>query len=174
VSRLEAAAHMDALFGEDEGFVGLASGDLDAKRHAERQFRWPQEREAAMAWVVAQVGLKRDVYVSPGLLRAMRRKAETALSARCCWCDLDQPTADTLAYWRSLPGFVLVESSPGRYHGYVRFDQSIPADEVKALNPFDTCGLIRLKRRAYQLRLNAARGWHSRTRDGKAGVPWAR
>jgi hypothetical protein len=128
------------LFGGLEGylvtFTGQQSRRPEAKPHeldnpAQRSWRWPEERDAAVTYLSEQSEGGRDAYFGVHLFRRPgNRKAENAAEIMALWVDGDgaevpedwpQPTA-------------VVESSPGRHHFYWRLTRPISPQEGAHLN----------------------------------------
>jgi hypothetical protein len=129
------------LFGELEGgylvtFTGKQSERPDARPNelddtAQKSWGWPEEREAAAAYLEAESGRGRDAYFGVHLFREPgNRRADNAAEILALWVDGDgalvpedwpQPTA-------------VIESSPGRHHYYWKLTRPVSPTEASRLN----------------------------------------
>ncbi|MFI5282472.1 MAG: AAA family ATPase [Candidatus Dormibacterales bacterium] len=135
--KVAARDFLDRVLGPHLGYVALTAAlprEKGKAGMAQKFFRWPGQKVAALAWADTESAIGRDVYFTPALLRRRGRKEEDALSACCLWGEFDEPSPEQLARMRELPGLVLVASSPRHYHLYLRMEEGLPAAEIKDLN----------------------------------------
>jgi RepB DNA-primase from phage plasmid len=130
-------AHLfEGLQGYLVTFTGKQSARPEARTNelddtSQRSWSWPEEKDAAAAYLLGQSDAGRDAYFGVHLFREPQtRKAEHADEVLALWVDGDgarvpkdwpQPTA-------------VVESSPGRHHFYWRLTRPIAPQEAARLN----------------------------------------
>jgi RepB DNA-primase from phage plasmid len=139
--RPERIAELWAHLFEDLGgylvtFTGRQSANPSARPNeledtTQRSWHWPEQRDAAAAYLLEESEAGRDAYFGVHLFRRRgSRKADNAAQVLALWVDGDgaqvprdwpQPTA-------------VVESSPGRHHFYWRLTRPIPPEEAAQLN----------------------------------------
>lgn len=117
--------------GEQARLLEAGSTPNELLKTQQRSWRWPDEANAAAAYLLEQSDSGRDAYFAVHLFRRPgNRRADNAAEILALWVDGDgaqvpemwpQPTAT-------------VESSPGRHHFYWRLTRTIPPDEAAQLN----------------------------------------
>jgi hypothetical protein len=119
---------LNALFGQEEGYVHLAvgrdamldqAGKYRHRRWHQSSFQWPQNADGAvdfMDGVLAEPGYN-DLYVCPNLLTTKKRLKGTAASRRLLHADADDG-AD-LSKVGALGGFAVASGSEGHTQVYV-------------------------------------------------------
>jgi hypothetical protein len=93
-------------------------------------FHYPKATNAAAQWALEQSDKGREVYFCAHLLMGPERRKENAAAVRALWFEKD---GGEIPNGRLTPSAV-VESSPGRYHGYLRLTDPIPPETAEALN----------------------------------------
>jgi hypothetical protein len=93
-------------------------------------FNYPQAAAAAAEWALEQSNKGREVYFCAHLLTSPERRKENAGAVHALWFEKD---GGEMPNGRLTPSAV-VESSPGRYHGYLRLTDAIPPEVAEALN----------------------------------------
>jgi DNA-binding transcriptional ArsR family regulator len=141
----QAAAFLDQLFGDREGFVAAALGvdgyfnDRGSYRFPKggwrpRFFAWPQQRKALIKWAIKSSD-DADVYVIPNLRSARSACNGRSLGSYYCWADIDDLNGATMGRLKSVlnEGSFIVYSGHG-LHAYIRLDGFYPPDVVVDLN----------------------------------------
>jgi len=102
-----------------------------------RYFLYPSEVEAAVRHADIESEAGREVYFCAHLLTEARRAKENVSSIRSFWADGD------LAKFEGFPisPTAVVESSPGRYHHYVRLDEPLVPEVAIPVNHRITDGI---------------------------------
>jgi hypothetical protein len=112
------------IFGHLSGHLCLFSGHRPAggklEAPAEQFFPYPDERDAALAWVAKQQAAGRDVYACAHLLAEPRRAKPHAQPLLTLYADGDgaQPP-------EAFPPSAVVETSPGRHHFFWRLSRPV-------------------------------------------------
>jgi RepB DNA-primase from phage plasmid/Protein of unknown function (DUF3987) len=107
----------DFIFGEDEGYVCLATTQPPADRSTfvEAYFKWPDEKEDVTNYV-EKMAPTHNVYYCVNLLSMKKRIKANAIPQNLLWADLDTCPPDKL----DIPPQIVVESSPKRFQGIWR------------------------------------------------------
>jgi hypothetical protein len=92
-------------------------------------YRYPDQLKAALTWATSQAAEGREVYFCAHLLTDKRRIKKNAAPIAALWVDLDGAAVPT----DPAPSCV-VESSPGRYHAYLRLTRPIDPVQAEQLN----------------------------------------
>jgi hypothetical protein len=91
-------------------------------------FKWPEQRDDAIAYVVANKA--KDLYIVPTLFHTNEnRKAENAAIGKVAYADADTARPELF----KLEPTMVVESSPGRYQLYWRLDGDDPCRDPEML-----------------------------------------
>jgi hypothetical protein len=93
-------------------------------------FHYPKAADAAAQWALKQSDEGREVYFCAHLLMGPERRKENAGAVHALWFEKDN---GEIPNGRLTPSAV-VESSPGRHHGYLRLSDAIPPETAEALN----------------------------------------
>jgi Protein of unknown function (DUF3987)/RepB DNA-primase from phage plasmid/Primase C terminal 1 (PriCT-1) len=93
-------------------------------------FHYPKAADAAAQWALEQSDKGREVYFCAHLLMGPERRKENASAVHALWFEKD---GGEIPNGRLAPSAV-VESSPGRYHCYLRLTDPIPPETAEALN----------------------------------------
>ncbi len=117
------------IFGDERGRLAI-SYSSGGSTLPTRYFSYPGAAPSAAQWALEKSAEGRDVYFCAHLLIAPRRIKENATSIRTLWFEMD---GGELPNGQLKPSAV-VESSPGRYHGYLRLTDSIPPEIAEQLN----------------------------------------
>jgi hypothetical protein len=121
------------IFGEERGLLHLWTGIRDSGRLADPKssnFRYPESADAAAQWALEKSEEGREVYFCAHLLTGPERRRESAGSVHALWFEKDGGKVPN----GQLRASAVVESSPGRYHGYLRLTDPIPPATAEALN----------------------------------------
>ena len=122
------------IFGDERGLLHIwtavrdADGRLTKPKSA--NFNYPKSADAAAQWALEQSDKSREVYFCAHLLMGPERRKENAGAVRALWFEKD---GGEVPNGRLAPSAV-VESSPGRHHGYLRLTDAIPPETAEALN----------------------------------------
>lgn len=111
----------DYLFGEDEGYLCIATRAAHQKETFKQHFfNWPQQR-GSVASFIDQATFRKDVWFCPSLLERADRKKEFCLPSDLIYADLDtcNPTLVEPA------PTVVLESSPNRFQALWRLEEKI-------------------------------------------------
>lgn len=127
-------------YGDDEGYVAIFSGvrvdgDKRLRYTRERFFKYPEELAAAIGHAedcAQEHG--REVYFCTHLLTEERRKKASAAPVRCLYAEIDGGQDGPLHNAVERYATAIVESSPGRYHVYIRLTHTITPEEAEHLN----------------------------------------
>ena len=117
------------VFGENEGYVCIAYGTKDGKTFREEFFKYPNDVPEILN-LVNRVYTGHNVWYTPMLLDAKRRKKEHVTVTPCAWSDLDTCDPDLLLVE---PSF-LVESSPGRFQALWMFERPVDPDNAENIS----------------------------------------
>jgi hypothetical protein len=124
------------LFGGERGLLQIwtahrdEAGRLSQDSIKSNFFNYPKAAETAARWALQMSAEGRETYFCTHLLTAPRRIKEYAAAVRALWGELD---GAQLPDGEHRPSAV-VESSPGRYHVYVRLTDAIPPQDAERLN----------------------------------------
>lgn len=105
------------VFGQNEGFVCIATIPAATKNFTEVFFMWPEQIPDMLTYIEER-GATHNIYFCPQLLHSAKRNKDTVEDCPVAWADLDTCSPDKL---RVAPSLV-VESSPGRYQAYWVFE----------------------------------------------------
>jgi len=134
--------YLDTVLGDTEGYlhtavgVGPSSptprpGKVEHKRWSPKVFRWPAEREQAVAHLLSEAG-KNDSYMCPYVLTGWPRTQDTAASRTKAHADIDNGKADPVKI-AELHGYAVASGSTGNAHAYVDLTRPVTAPEHKTL-----------------------------------------
>lgn len=104
----------------ESGF--LCTPVSDGQHWVEAWYRWPQE-EALVLDMVEETKHKLNVHFSAYLFGESTSDKQHALPSRTIQADLDNADINSLP----IAPTVLVQTSPGRYHGYWILDKELPS-----------------------------------------------
>jgi hypothetical protein len=122
------------IFGGERGLLCIwtavrdEDGNLIKPKSA--NFHYPKAASAAAQWALEQSDKGREVYFCAHLLMGPERRKENASAVHALWFEKD---GGQMPNGHLTPSAV-VESSPGRYHGYLRLTDAIPPEVAEALN----------------------------------------
>ena len=108
------------LFGEQEGFICIATQSHSQKDFRQQFFKWPHA-EPELFQFLEKNKLSRNVWFCINLLSREERKKETCLPTNLVWADLDDCKPSEI---EPLPQIV-IESSPDRYQAIWILDEIV-------------------------------------------------
>jgi len=114
------AKFFDYLFGEEEGYVCIATSNRDGKQFNHSFFQWPKRKNELVSFL-EQTAKSKNVYFCVNLLSKAERKKDFCLPTHLVWGDLDYVTPDEV---KPEPQ-VIIESSPGRYQMLWQLPQKV-------------------------------------------------
>lgn len=117
------------LFGRNEGFLCLAFATPDKKSFYERFFRYPEQLPEIL-FAIEKDGVGTNAYFCPHLFREKRRHKDLVITAPVAWADLDACKPENLLVQPS----VSVQSSPGRYQAYWRFESPVEPTDAEDIS----------------------------------------
>lgn len=136
------------LFGEDEGYICIASNDPAKGKSAFNQsfYHWPEQKPELLAHIERQ-SKRHNVWYCTSLLSDKKRVKDNCLPGHLVWADLDTCKPDEVEPYPS----IVVESSPSRFQALWRLNRTIPPDVAEEYS----------KRIAYKYNENGAdpSGW---------------
>jgi hypothetical protein len=122
------------IFGSERGLLHIwtAIRDEDGSliKPKSANFHYPKAADAAAQWALEQSDKGREVYFCAHLLMGPERRKENAGAVQALWFEKD---GGQMPNGHLTPSAV-VESSPGRYHCYLRLTDPIPPENAEALN----------------------------------------
>jgi hypothetical protein len=122
------------IFSEERGLLHIWTAvrgtDGRLTRPKSNNFNYPQAADAAAQWALEQSDKGREVYFCAHLLIGPERRKENAGAVRALWFEKD---GGEMPNGRLTPS-AAVESSPGRFHGYLRLTDAIPPETAEVLN----------------------------------------
>src|SRR5215207_415331 len=123
------------IFGEERGLLHIWTAIRDDSgarliKPKSCNFNYPAAAEAAARWALGQSSEGREVYFCAHLLTGPERRKESAGGVHALWFEKDGGEVPN----GLLKPSAIVESSPGRYHGYLRLTDPIPPETAEALN----------------------------------------
>ena len=126
--------YLDMFFGDEEGFVAVASkGDT----WEEYQFAWPRGRNRLIRWVEQRVN-EANIFICPALRGEKRRVKGDGVNLRWLWADIDwEKVKNKAAVMQALKTLrpALVRSGTGNnYHVYVKLEEAVSLEEHYRLN----------------------------------------
>lgn len=119
-------AFFQVVLGKEEGYACIAIRD---KAFSEKFFDWPNSLDDMLKFVDLHA-LTSDVYFCPTVLREPKRKKDNIITSICVWADLDECPPEDIDLEPSL----IVETSPGRHHGYWLLNEVTHALDVEDAN----------------------------------------
>lgn len=131
----EQSAFLNAIFGSENGYLFISTNDRSdppvAKPWNDQSFVYPLQMNDILSYVKKQDDAGLDVYVAAQLYKEPnRRKADKVKVCPSAWSDLD-----TACPWGIDPEpTVVLETSPGRWHGFWRTPRSMPPQEAEELS----------------------------------------
>lgn len=111
------------LFGDQKGYLCIAYADKSKSAFRQKFFEWPIDSQA-VANFIEQIQEKHNVWFCVSLLSATERAKQYCLPSSIVWADLDEVDPSNI----ELTPTISIESSPNRYHGYWRLENTVPAD----------------------------------------------
>lgn len=131
---MEQERFLRAIFGSEQGYLFISTKDPalpDGKNWADRSFVYPLQMSNILAYVLEQDDAGRDVYVAAQLYKEPnRRQRQYVKTCPSAWSDLD-----TACPWGIDPEpTVVLETSPGRWHGFWRTPKPMPPHEAEELS----------------------------------------
>jgi hypothetical protein len=123
---------LDYLFGENKGYICVATANLAKANFQQKFFEWPTQRPNISEYI-ENVYLDSHVWFGVCLLSQPERRKEFCLPSSFAWADLDLVAPDSTAFV-GFGGVVpaptaVVESSPNRYQAFWRISgEPIPPD----------------------------------------------
>jgi hypothetical protein len=127
------------VFGGERGLLHLWTGIRDSAAGGGKipnttikrcNFRYPAAAKDAAQWALEKAGEGREVYYCAHLLTGPQRRKEYAASVLTLWAEYDgKPVPNG-----ELKPTCVVESSPGRFHAYMRLTDPIPPGTAENLN----------------------------------------
>jgi hypothetical protein len=126
------------LYGEQTGYLCVVAGRRQGGRLAGVEtayYAYPATVGNAWGWLTRRADDGKDTYVCVHLLRDRRRVKENAAPIACLWCDGDTAAIpDGTGPYRVPRPTMIVETSPGRWHGYWRLDRLADPAKAEELN----------------------------------------
>lgn len=112
----------DLIFGNNEGFICIATSLPDAPRSSFKQhfFSWPDE-QIRVEELILQQQKKRNVWFCVNLLDRKERKKDYCLPTELVWADLDECAPTKVVPTPS----IVIESSPGRFQALWRLESKV-------------------------------------------------
>jgi hypothetical protein len=121
------------IFADGRGLLqvwtGVRNGN-DLLEPKSSNFNYPEAANTAAQWALSKSDEGREVYFCAHLLTGAERKKKNAGEVSSLWFEKDGEGAPN----GSLKPTALVQSSPGRYHGYLRLTDPIPPETAEDLN----------------------------------------
>lgn len=108
------------LFGDEQGYVCIATQTLTKNAFDQKFFSWPIEQDK-MEKHINRVKTNKHVWFCVNLLSDENRKKEYCLPTNLLWADLDHCDPKVLVPTPQ----VLIESSPDRYQAIWRMDEIV-------------------------------------------------
>ena len=105
------------VFGEEQGYVCIATADVDKENFRQSFFSWP-DRSEDLAIFIQRNSRRKNVWYCVNLLSKEERKKDNCLPGNVLWADLDACDYKDV----DPPPQCVVESSPNRYQGIWRLD----------------------------------------------------
>lgn len=139
---MDVSSFLHAVITTESGF--LCTPVSDGTHWVEAWHRWPEE-EAEVLSMVEETKSKLNVHFSSYLFRESTSDKHNALPSRTIQADLDNADINSLP----IQPTVLVQTSPGRYHGYWILDKELPAEQHEQLS----------RRLTYSIPLCDRSGW---------------
>ena len=124
-----------AVFGKESGYLFISTNDRDEpdqkKKWVDRSFVYPLQMAEALAYVKERDEAGRDVYVAAQLYKEPNRRQKNFVkTCPSAWADLD-----TACPWGTDPEpSVVLETSPGRWHGFWRTPRPMPPHDAEELS----------------------------------------
>lgn len=132
----EQARFFGAVFGDEAGYVFISTLDHVAKAAGQRYwfdraFAWPAQRDTILDFVRSEDARGCDVYFAVQLYgKPDARQKQLVRTCPSIWSDLDQAVP-----WKIEPEpSVILETSPGRYHGFWRAPAPLSPSEAEDLS----------------------------------------
>lgn len=115
---------LEYLFGEEqEGYLCIAYSNKVKGQFKQAFYKWPTEKQTASNFI-DQKANDHNIWFGVNLLKNTQRSKINCLPSDLVWADLDYVNPETI----SPPPTCVIESSPSRYQGYWRLEETIPAD----------------------------------------------
>ena len=119
----------DAIFGDLEGYLCLASLKPNTGTFKEEFFHWPIQKTLALDYV-QRMTMTHNVYYCVNLLSDTKRTKEFAIDSYVAWADLDSCVPEKLLHQ---PTFVL-ETSPNRFQALWRFEEAVSVYDAEDIS----------------------------------------
>ncbi len=126
---------LDAVFGKETGYLFISTNDRaqedPKKRWVDHSFVYPLQINEILGYIKQRDNAGLDVYVSAQLYKEPNyRRAKFVKTCPSAWSDLD-----TACPWGIEPEpTVVLETSPGRWHGFWRTPNPMAPSEAEELS----------------------------------------
>jgi hypothetical protein len=117
------------LFGTRTGYVCIAYGTKDKKEFREEFVKYPEEIDKINP-LVNRLLLSHNIWFCPMILDKRTRKKDNVILTPCAWADLDTCEPERMHIEPS----ITIESSPGRFQAYWKFEKNVQPDEAENLS----------------------------------------
>lgn len=111
------------LFGNEEGFLCIATSSKTKGYFRQQFFRWPDASVQVDSYI-AGIQNNNNIWFCTSLLSRAERVKDACLPGSLVWADLDYMNPDDI----KPPPSALVESSPSRYQAFWRLNAKVPPD----------------------------------------------
>ena len=111
----------DLIFGDNEGFVCIATRQAHQKETFKQNFfKWPEQKNNISAFL-DQATHRKDVWYCPSLLERAERKKEFCLPSDLVYADLDDCDPKNI----SPTPTIVIETSPNRFQALWQLEQKV-------------------------------------------------
>lgn len=112
----------DSVFGNDQGYVCLATTKPPARRDTfvETYFEWPEQKDD-MQNFIEKMRANHNIYFCVNVLSLKKRIKANAIPQNLIWADLDLCPPDQI----EIPPQVVIESSPNHYQAIWKLERKI-------------------------------------------------
>lgn len=117
------------VLGEQEGYVGIASRVARDGSWHETVYNYPDHLDDIAEYLKTATILG-DLYFCPTLLVKPKRIKDNVRTSLVAWADLDECDPENL----KLKPTLTIQTSPGRWQAYWRFDGPVAALDVEDIN----------------------------------------
>jgi hypothetical protein len=119
----------DTIFGDEEGYLCIATTDPRAPKatFAQQFYEWPREAKRVENYFL-RVERRDNVYFCVNLLSKRERKKENCLPTDLLWADLDAVNPDAI---QDYPPAIILRSSPGRWQAMWRMTTKVSAFQAE-------------------------------------------
>jgi len=122
-------AFLQVVFKGLEGHMCLAKKDPATGKMEQKFFEYPSEITLAVRWITDN-RIDQDIYFTPHLLNATKRKKEHAFFVTTAWADLDECSPDNCTIKPSMA----FQTSAGRFQAYWLFSEEQYAADIEKIN----------------------------------------